>query len=145
MDVQTLLNLTAMHTHRFLRLLPLLLILLLSLLPQRSFAQSKGFQYLQMTTIESVVAGGLGRSRVMFTPEFKGAKETNMENLFSLTGINMGNVRSNEETILRYMQEVTSDGWELFQVIPLTQTLQNAGSTNQGIFMTRYLFRKAKS
>jgi hypothetical protein len=30
------------------------------------------------------------------------------------------------------------------QTIPLTQTLTSAGNTNQGIFLTRYLFRKAR-
>ncbi|WP_400193423.1 hypothetical protein [Hymenobacter sp. B81] len=97
-----------------------------------------------MTTIESIVAGGLGRSRVIFTPEFKGTKEAQMENLFSLTGINIKNVQANEETILRYLGEITAEGWEMFQVIPLTQTLTSGGTTGQGIFMTRYMFRKAK-
>ncbi|RAK66717.1 hypothetical protein [Hymenobacter edaphi] len=136
-----------MRNHRFLRLLPVFLLLLLPLLPQRSLAQvSKAgtYQFMQMTTIESVVAGGLGRSRITFTPEFKGTKEATMENLFSLTGINMQNVRANEEAIIRYLQEVQTEGWDLVQVTPLTQTLQSGGSTGQGIFMTRYLFRKAK-
>lgn len=104
-----------------------------------------GYQYMQMTTIESVVPGGFGRSRVLFTPEWKGTKETNLENLFSLTGINLGNVRSNEEAILRFVSEISSDGWELVQAVPLTQVLNGTGGqSSQGIFMTRYLFRKAK-
>ena len=102
------------------------------------------YQYLQMTTIESVVAGGLGRSRVMFTPEFKGTKEATLENLFSLTGLNLQNVRTNEEAILRYLTEINAEGWELVQATPLTQTLTSGGTTGQGIFLTRYLFRKAK-
>jgi hypothetical protein len=103
------------------------------------------YTYMQMTTIESIVPGGFGRSRVVFTPDWKGTKETSMENLFSLTGINMGNVRANEETILRYMSEITADGWELFQTMPLTQTVQGpGGQTQQGIFLTRYLFRRVK-
>lgn len=136
-----------MRTPRLLRFLPALLLLLLPLLPLRSQAQvskAGSYQFMQMTTIESIVAGGLGRSRVIFTPEFKGSKETQMENLFSLTGINMQNVRANEETILRLLTEVQAEGWDLVQVTPLTQTLQSGGSTGQGIFMTRYLFRKAK-
>ncbi|MCC3157798.1 hypothetical protein LJ737_11165 [Hymenobacter sp. 15J16-1T3B] len=136
-----------MRIHRFLRLLPALLLLLLPLLPQRSMAQvskAVSYQFMQMTTIESIVAGGLGRSRITFTPEFKGTKEAQMENLFSLTGINMQNVRANEETIIRTLQDVQAEGWDLVQVTPLTQTLQSGGSTGQGIFMTRYLFRKAK-
>lgn len=131
--------------------LPFLVFLLLLWAPaapgwaqNRPAALGAGYQYLQMTTIESVVAGGLGRSRVLFTPEFKGTKEAQMENLFSLTGINVKNVQANEETILRYLTEVSAEGWELVQTIPLTQTLTSAGSTNQGIFLTRYLFRKAR-
>ncbi|MBF9141221.1 hypothetical protein [Hymenobacter properus] len=109
-------------------------------------AQAKGsYQFLQMTTIESIVPGGMGRSRVMFTPEWKGTKESTMENLFSLTGINLGNVHSNEELIVRYLNEITADGWELYQTTPLTQTIQGTGGqSQQGIFLTRYLFRKAK-
>ena len=109
-------------------------------------AQAKGgYQFLQMTTIESIVPGGLGRSRVIFSPEWRGTKESNMENLFSLLGINMGNLRSNEELILRYLGEITADGWELFQTTPLTQTVQGTGGqSQQGIFMTRYLFRKVR-
>ena len=136
-----------MHASRILRFLPAFLLLLLPLLPQRSQAQvskAGSYQFMQMTTIESVVAGGLGRSRVTFTPEFKGTKEAQMENLFSLTGINLQNVRSNEEVILRFVTDIQAEGWDLVQVTPLTQTLQSGGSTGQGIFMTRYLFRKAK-
>ena len=107
-------------------------------------ASTAAYQYLQMTTIESVVAGGIGRSRVLFTPSFKGTKEAQMENLFSLTGINIKNVQNNEEIIVRYLGEITADGWELIQTVPLTQTLTNAGSTNQGIFLTRYMFRKPR-
>ncbi|OON70460.1 hypothetical protein [Hymenobacter sp. CRA2] len=107
-------------------------------------SKAGSYQFMQMTTIESIVAGGLGRSRVIFTPEFKGTKEAQMENLFSLTGINLQNVRANEETLLRYLQELQADGWDLVQLTPLTQTLQSAGSTGQGIFMTRYLLRKPK-
>lgn len=114
--------------------------------PHAARAQAKGgYQFLQMTTIESIVPGGLGRSRVLFTPEWKGTKESNMENLFSLLGINMGNVRSNEELILRYVGEITADGWELYQTTPLTQTIQGTGGqSQQGIFLTRYLFRKPR-
>jgi hypothetical protein len=137
-----------MKAPRFFRFLPAMLLLLLPLLPQRAAAQvspAGNYQFMQMTTIESIVPGGLGRSRITFTPEFKGVKDTGMENLFSVTGINLGNVRSNEEAIIRFVTQVQGDGWDLIQVTPLTQTIQGGGgSTNQGIFMTRYLFRKSK-
>ncbi|TGE27205.1 hypothetical protein [Hymenobacter metallicola] len=123
----------------FTRLVLLLTLLILPLLPHRAAAQAGKYTYLQMTTIESVIAGGMGRSKVSFTPEFKGAKEAPMENLFSLTGLNMGNLRKNEETIHSYMQQISEDGWELVTSVPLTYSLQGSG-----LFMTRYIFRKAK-
>jgi hypothetical protein len=120
-------------------------LLLTSLLARPAQAQGPAYQFMQMTTIESVVPGGLGRSRVLFTPEWKGTKETTMENLFSLTGINLGNVRNNEETIIRFLSEMSAEGWELYQTTPLTQVLNGTGGqSSQGIFMTRYLFRKTK-
>lgn len=49
-------------------------------------AQSAGnYAYQLVTTIESVVPGGFGRSKVSYTPAYKGIKESPMENLFSLT------------------------------------------------------------
>ncbi|WP_310394383.1 hypothetical protein [Hymenobacter sp.] len=117
----------------------------LTLTPPARAQAKTGYQFLQMTTIESIVPGGLGRSRVLFTPEWKGTKESNMENLFSLLGINISNVRVNEELVIRYLGEITADGWELYQTVPLTQTIQGAGGqSQQGIFLTRYLFRKAR-
>ena len=97
------------------------------------------FSYQNVTTIESVVAGGFGRSKVIFTPAFKGLAEAPLENLFSLTGLNLGNVTKNEETINRLMQTMNDEGFVLVQAVPLTSSIQGGG-----IFMTRYIFRKAK-
>jgi len=107
---------------------------------QPAAAQASGsYSYQMVTTIESVVAGGFGRSKVSYTPVYKGIKEAPMENLFSLTGLNMSNLQKNEETILAITQQMAGDGFELVQAVPLTSSIQGGG-----IFMTRYLFRKAK-
>ena len=100
---------------------------------------SGSYTYQQVTTLESVVAGGFGRSKVLFTPAFKGMADAPLENLFSLTGINMSNVLKNEETISRLMQTMNDEGFTLVQAVPLTSSIQGGG-----IFMTRYIFRKAK-
>ena len=103
-------------------------------------AQAPGnYAYQMITTIESVVPGGFGRSKVSYTPAYKGIKEAPMENLFSLTGLNMTNLQKNEETIVAITQQMAGDGFELVQTMPLTSSIQGSG-----IFMTRYLFRKAK-
>ncbi|TGE14587.1 hypothetical protein [Hymenobacter elongatus] len=114
-------------------------LVVVSLVPRQAAAQAGKYSFMQMTTIESVIAGGMGRSKVSFTPEFKGAKEGVLENLFSLTGLNLGNLRKNEESINTYMQQISDDGWELVSTVPLTYSLPGSG-----LFMTRYVFRKAK-
>ncbi|MCC2548270.1 hypothetical protein LJY25_17605 [Hymenobacter sp. BT175] len=116
----------------------LLALLVLPLFSYKATAQTK-YSIMEMTTIESVIAGGMGRSKVSFVPEYKGVKEAQLENLFSLTGLNLGNVRKNEESIQSYLQQLSDDGWELVTSVPLTYSLQGSG-----LFMTRYIFRKAK-
>ena len=108
--------------------------------PNKAQAQAGGnFTYQLVTTIESVVPGGFGRSKVSYTPAFKGIKEAPMENLFSLTGLNMANLQKNEETIVALTQQMAGEGYELVQALPLTSSIQGSG-----IFMTRYIFRKSK-
>ena len=126
---------------RFTQILAALALASTSFLARPAQAQTNpaNYSYQQVTTIESVVGGGFGRSKMLFTPAYKGAADAPLENLFSLTGINMGNIQKNEETIQRMFQTMSGDGFELVQAIPLTSSIQNGG-----IFMTRYLFRKAK-
>lgn len=94
--------------------------------------------YTQITTIESVVPGGLGRSRMITTGPDGAFKEVPMENFFSLVGINFGNVRQNDKTITDKINEMTSEGWTLEHI--------NSGvygaDKSTGIFVTRYLFKK---
>ncbi|MCB2376275.1 hypothetical protein LGH70_01690 [Hymenobacter sp. BT635] len=122
----------------------LLALFILPLLPHRAAAQAGKFSYLYMTTVESVLGGGGGRSRILFTPDFKGQKEVTIESPFGITGINFGNIHANDDATARFLTELNSEGWELLQVVPLTIS-PSAGTgslASTGIFMTRYLFRK---
>jgi hypothetical protein len=103
-----------------------------------SFKNSeKEVKFLQITTIESVVPGGLGRSR-MITASASGAlEEIKMENFFSMAGINFENIRFNDKAITDKVQSLTNDGWELVQVTPGVYAAEK-----NGIFITRYLFKK---
>ncbi|MBO2008718.1 hypothetical protein [Hymenobacter negativus] len=126
--------------NNFIRSLCVVALLIGGLVAKPAQAQSAGnYTYQMITTIESVVPGGFGRSKVSYTPAYKGIREAPMENLFSLTGLNMGNLQKNEETIVAITQQMAGDGFELVQAMPLTSSIQGSG-----IFMTRYLFRKAK-
>ena len=93
-------------------------------------------KFMQITTLESVVGGGFGRSKMLITKEDGSQEERDMENLFSMTGMNMKNIKSNESNILQALKAYTDEGWKLQSAIPLTLSPSQGGS---GIFMTRYL------
>jgi hypothetical protein len=103
-------------------------------------AQDIKTKFMQITTIESVVGGGFGRSKMLITKDDGSQEERDMENLFSLTGINMKNIKSNETSILQVLKTYTDEGWKLQSTIPLTLSPNPNG--NNGIFMTRYLLVK---
>lgn len=97
-------------------------------------------KFMQVTTIESVIGGGFGRSKMVITKEDGTQEERDMENLFSMTGMNMKNIKSNESDILKALKTYTDEGWKIEQVTPLTLS---PGERGTGIFMTRYLLSKA--
>lgn len=99
-----------------------------------------GKQFMQINTVESVIAGGLGRSRMIVSSPDGSQKETDLENLFSMTGINFKNIKENEDKILRTLKTYTDDGWKLEHVTSLTLSQNDTGAG--GIFMTRYLLSK---
>jgi hypothetical protein len=99
-----------------------------------------GKQYMQLTTVESVLAGGIGRSRMIITNPDGSQKESDLENLFSLVGINFKNIKQNEDKLLKTLKEYTGMGWKLDQVTSLTLSQNDTGAG--GIFMTRYLLSK---
>ncbi|HPE56102.1 MAG TPA: hypothetical protein P5514_11945 [Bacteroidales bacterium] len=94
----------------------------------------------QVTVVESVVPGGLGRSRMISLDENGKMEETKLENFFSMAGINFGNIRENDQQITNKITELTNDGWHLYQVTSGVYSGNN--NNNNGIFITRYLFSK---
>ena len=130
-----------------------------------SFAQ----EYAVITTIESVVPMGIGRSRMIsnqqemdvdaFTTERKqgtdtdqgqirrrdlkidNLEETKMLNFFSATGINFQNIASNDAMISSKLTQMAANGWELAFVVSGVES--DGGETDgQGIFITRYIFKR---
>ncbi|GAB4397337.1 MAG: hypothetical protein OHK0053_13530 [Microscillaceae bacterium] len=100
----------------------------------------RSYEFYQVTTIESVVPAGLGRSRMLIRDENGRQEELKMENFFSAVGINFGNIMSNEAAIGIKIQQLSDQGWELYD------TVGGVYSADQstGIFITRYLFRRIK-
>lgn len=139
--------------------------MILTVLGAASFAQ----EYKVITTIESIVPMGIGRSRIIenttdveaddFTTErtdgkdskqgkvrrkdakIDNLKETKLLNFYSALGINFQNIASNDAMVESKLTEMSKDGWVLFQVVSGVES-KCGGDDNDGIFITRYIFRK---
>ncbi len=98
------------------------------------------YEFKQMTAIESVVPGGLGRSRLLTTDKNGKSEIIKLDNFFSLVGINFDNIQSNDQIITQRIEALSNDGWELMATN--AGAYGSEGST--GIFITRYIFRRPK-
>ena len=103
-------------------------------------ATSTPTEFLQVTAIESVVPGGLGRSRMITIGEGGKMDEVKLENFFSMVGINFENIRLNDKMITDKISYLTGQGWEL----KFVTTGVYAGDKSTGIYITRYTFAKQK-
>ncbi len=127
-------------------------------------------EYKVVTIVESIVPGGLGRSRIIenqgsvnideVTTERDGKKsnngdvkrgdlkdasnnlkETKLLNFYSLAGINFGNIASNDAIIAAKMNEMTQKGWQVSYITSGVES--DAGDKDgNGIFITRIFFKK---
>lgn len=125
-------------------------------------------EYKIVTSIESIVPGGLGRSRIVDatgTTDFseltsersaenkkqnksdrKAAKvddfeETKLLNFFSMAGINFQNVASNDALLNSKINDLASQGWDLAFVTSGVESDGGKGD-GQGIFITRFVFKR---
>jgi len=126
-------------------------------------------QYAVITTIESIIPAGLGRSRMISNKEdlntanfttkrtdgtssdmgtvkredikIENFEETKLLNFFSISGINFQNVASNDAMVSAKLNEMAVAGWELAFIS--TGVESNAGTEDgEGIFVTRYIFKR---
>ena len=98
----------------------------------------KAQSFMQITTIESVVPGGMGRSKMIITKEDGSQIEKSMENFYSMVGINFGNIKSNEQAIVTELGSYLKNGWVLLS----TSTGVQSADKGPGIFVTRYFLEK---
>lgn len=137
------------------------------------FLLASSFTYAQeykiITTVESIVPLGLGRSRMLdakeagdykslTTARVDGKKsdqgdvkredvkidnfeETKLLNFYSAVGINFQNIASNDAVVSSKLNEMAKEGWELVFVTSGVES--EAGKQDgEGIFITRYVFKK---
>ena len=132
-----------------------------------TFAQT--IEYKVITTVESIVPGGMGRSRIVendqemdykqFTTtrvdgrdrnskdvkrntlKIDNLHETKLLNFYSFGGINFQNIASNDAITTSKLNELASKGWLLSHVVSGVES--DAGKDDgNGIFITRYIFSK---
>jgi len=125
-------------------------------------------QYHVITSVESIVPNGLGRSRIINALEEKDYKEftsvqteddnsrdktdrsairvknfeeTKLLNFYNSGGIRFQNIAANDAMITSLINDMVSNGWELAFVVSGVESEGGKGD-GQGIFITRYIFKK---
>jgi len=126
-------------------------------------------EYKVVTSVESIVPGGVGRSRIVesnqevdykaFTTtrvdgkdrnskdiKRKGLKidnlnETKLLNFYSVAGINFQNIASNDAIISSKLNDLSTEGWDLIHVVSGVESDSGEADGN-GIFITRYIFKR---
>jgi chloramphenicol O-acetyltransferase len=135
------------------------------------FSQEKKVQKYEIkivTSVESIVPSGLGRSRLISAEEKRDYKdftsnrskensrnkskrskirvknydETKLLNFYNIGGIRFQNIAANDAVVSSKLTTMISEGWELLFVTSAVES--DAGEKDgQGIFITRYIFKRA--
>ena len=127
-------------------------------------------EYKVVTSVESIVPNGMGRSRIIsandtkdykeFTStqteedntrnkskrgeiRVKGFDETKLLNFYNIGGIRFQNIAANDAIIESKINTMIEEGWELAFVTSGVESEGGKGD-GQGIFITRYLFKRNK-
>lgn len=125
-------------------------------------------EYKVITSVESIVPSGLGRSRIISALEDKDYKEyssiqtdedntrnkskrqairvknfeeTKLLNFYNIAGIRFQNIAANDALITSKINTMVSEGWELAFVTSAVESEAGKGD-GKGIFITRYIFKR---
>ena len=125
-------------------------------------------EYKIITSVESIVPGGLGRSRLITgnaTKDFsqytssqseesnkrnksdradirvKSFDETKLLNFYNVGGIRFQNIAANDAIVSSKINSMIAEGWELAFVTSAVES-KGAKDDNAGIFITRYIFKR---
>ncbi len=125
-------------------------------------------EYRVITSVESIVPNGLGRSRIINAMEekdyreftsvqteddntrnkadrgeirVKNFEETKLLNFYNLGGIRFQNIAANDALLSSMINDMVANGWELAFVTSGVESDGGKGD-GQGIFITRYIFKK---
>ncbi len=138
--------------------------------PAQNTATTAQYEVKVITSIESIIPSGLGRSRLIsanadrdfeeFTSQrteenntrnkakrknirVKDFEETKLLNFFNLGGIRFQNIASNDAIISSKLTQMLADGWDLSFVVSGVESKGGEGD-EFGIYITRYIFKRQK-
>ena len=127
-------------------------------------------EYKIVTSVESIVSSGAGRSRIISANEEKNYQdytssqteedshrnksdrsdirvknydETKLLNFFNIGGIRFQNIAANDAVITSKINTMVADGWELAYVTSAVESDAGKGD-GSGIFITRFIFKRNK-
>lgn len=133
-------------------------------------ANSQVYEYKVVTSVESIISSGLGRSRIVSASEdrnykdftsnrteeddernksdrseirVKNFEETKLLNFFNLGGIRFQNIAANDAVITSKINAMVEEGWDLAFVASAVES-DGGKDDGQGIFITRYVFKRVK-
>ncbi|NCP20728.1 MAG: hypothetical protein COZ76_09360 [Flavobacteriales bacterium CG_4_8_14_3_um_filter_35_10] len=133
-------------------------------------ANAQTYEFKVVTSVESIIPSGLGRSRLIsanddrdykeFTStqsddnndrnkadrsemRVKGFDETKLLNFFNIGGIRFQNIATNDALISSKINTMVAEGWDLAFVVSGVES--DAGKEDgQGIYITRFIFKRLK-
>lgn len=127
-------------------------------------------EYKVITSVESIVPSGLGRSRIVSASEYRNYKEftsnrsdeddernksdrgeirvknfeeTKLLNFYNIGGIRFQNIAANDAVVTSKINTMVEEGWELAFVTSAVES-DSGKDDGQGIFITRYIFKRNK-
>lgn len=127
------------------------------------------YQFTSFTVVESIVPNGVGRSRLISSLEEKNYKdyttvqseddntrnksdrgeirvknfeETKLLNFYNIGGIRFQNIAANDALINSKVNDMLSQGWEIVSIVAGVES-KGSKDDNEGIFITRFYFKKA--
>jgi len=130
--------------------------------------KKQNFEVKVITSVESIVPSGLGRSRLISSNEerdyvqfsstqtddnnmrnkskrkdirVKNFEETKLLNFYNLGGIRFQNIVANDALISSKLTAMLSEGWDLMFVTSAVESDAGKNDDN-GIFITRYIFKR---
>lgn len=131
---------------------------------------STSYEFTSFTVVESIIPGGLGRSRIINSLEQRDYKEftktksstdrsrnkskrgdirvfnyeeTKLLNFYNLVGIRFQNIAANDAIVNNKVNTMLNEGWEIVNIVSGVES--DAGEQDgNGIYLTRFYFKRTK-